>query len=137
MITSLNKQQFLRLAENINLTTDRVYFAHSPYKEITKFIKFKLVTPTAIEILAYDTLENIKHAALFPHIYGSGKHTGCLFTAHENPDTAKITVVSIGDTPYQVVNPMALSEYPAFKGLKNKTWIDGEREFSDFIREEK
>lgn len=139
MLNSLNKSQFLKvgLFENIDLVTDKVYFAHSPAKDVTRFIKFKLVTPTAVEILAHDTLENIKHAALFPHIHGSGKHTGLEFTMHENPDRTEVQYITIGDKPYQVVNPMHMSEYPVFKGLKNKIWVDGEKEFKEFIREEK
>ena len=31
----------------------------------------------------------------------------------------------------------AKKEYPKFKGLKNKIWVDLEHEFKDFIREEK
>jgi hypothetical protein len=55
---------------------------------------------------------------------------------HANPKT-QVEYVTIGDKPYLVVNPMPMSDYPVFKGLKNKIWVDGEHEFKDFIREEK
>ena len=137
---SLDKRYFLKpgLFENTNeLATNKNYYAHSPGGEVTRFIKFKLVTPTAVEILAHDTLENVKHAALFPHIHNSGKHTGLEFSMHENEDKTQVQYITIGGKPYQVVNPQHMSEYPVFKGLKNKIWLDGEKEFKDFIREEK
>ncbi|MCI4435302.1 MAG: hypothetical protein JHC33_00640 [Ignisphaera sp.] len=138
MMKSLDKRYFLKagLFESTDLATDKVYFAHQAGPEVTRFIKFKLVTPTAVEIIAHDTLENIKHAALFPHIFNSGKHTGLEFQMHANPKT-QVEYATIGDKPYLVVNPMPLSDYPVFKGLKNKIWVDGEHEFKDFIREEK
>lgn len=135
---SLDKRYFLKagLFESTDLATNKVYYAHSPGEEVTRFIKFKLVTPTAVEIVAHDTLENVKHAALFPHIHNSGKHTGLEFNMHVNPKT-HVEYVTIGDKPYLVVNPMPMADYPVFKGLKNKIWVDGEHEFKDFIREEK
>lgn len=140
MRSFLDKREFLKpgLFESTELATDKIYFAHSPNEQsgITKFIKFKVVTPTAIEILAEDGLHNITHAALFPHIHQSGKHTGLEYRIDTHPEHGPVVV--IGEKSYKLLNPQdPLKEYPKFKGLKNKIWVDLEHEFKDFIREEK
>lgn len=136
----LPKQYFIKpgfLVESVNLATDKVYFAMTPGENVTRIVKFKLVSPTVAEIMAYDTLENVKHATLFPVVQASGKFIPSEFIPHENEEKTKVTHITLDGTPFEVANQQSLSSYPVFKGLKNKIWVDGEREFKEFIREEK